>query len=124
MKILNFTTLYFLPIISIVFGILTMFKIPKKINKFFGYRTNLSMKNIDTWNFAHRVSGISGFLYGVVALIIAVIYNNNYANYDEVGLFMDSILIMTIEITIFIIATVVPTEVLLHVKFDKDGNKK
>ena len=30
---------------------------PKSINTFFGIRTTMSMKNKDTWEFAHKLSG-------------------------------------------------------------------
>ncbi len=46
-----------MPVIMIVLGALFLHKPPKNINMFFGYRTPMSVKNIDTWRFAHRVMG-------------------------------------------------------------------
>ncbi|MCY6372198.1 SdpI family protein [Clostridium ganghwense] len=39
-----------------------MKKPPKEINSTFGYRTTMSSKNKDTWNFAHRYAGIVWFI--------------------------------------------------------------
>ncbi|WP_268051132.1 SdpI family protein [Clostridium ganghwense] len=44
------------------FGLLFMKKPPKEINSTFGYRTTMSSKNKDTWNFAHRYAGIVWFI--------------------------------------------------------------
>ena len=42
-----------LPAIMILFGAVFTKAAPKKINYIFGYRTVMSMKNRDTWEFAH-----------------------------------------------------------------------
>ena len=41
------------PVIMIVMGRYFMKTSPKEINYIFGYRTNMSMKNKDTWNTAY-----------------------------------------------------------------------
>ena len=46
-----------IPIIMIGFGFLFGKRPPKEINYLCGYRTRMSMKNIDTWVFAHRYCG-------------------------------------------------------------------
>ena len=43
-----------IPLIMIVFGKVFLKNPPKEINLIYGYRTGRSMKNKDTWNFAHR----------------------------------------------------------------------
>ena len=43
-----------IPIIMIIFGVISIRDVPKNINTFAGYRTERSMKNIDTWRFANR----------------------------------------------------------------------
>ena len=43
-----------LPFTMIGFGRYFMKKAPKEINSVFGYRTSMSMKNKDTWEFAHK----------------------------------------------------------------------
>ena len=43
-----------LPFTMIGFGRYFTKKAPKEINSVFGYRTSMSMKNKDTWEFAHK----------------------------------------------------------------------
>lgn len=49
-----------IPISMIGFGKLFMKTTPKEINGLFGYRTSMSMKNKDTWIFAHHYCGNCG----------------------------------------------------------------
>lgn len=53
-----------LPAIMIISGGYFMKKAPKEINYIFGYRTNMSMKNKDTWEFAHKYMGKLWFRLG------------------------------------------------------------
>ncbi len=46
-----------IPIVMILLGRAFLKKAPKEINCVFGYRTSMSMKNKDTWEFAHRYCG-------------------------------------------------------------------
>ena len=64
-----------IPIVMVLFGRPFLKKAPKEINYVFGYRTSRSMKNKDTWEFAHRYCGkiwlICGFaLIPIVAGIM------------------------------------------------------
>lgn len=45
------------PIIMIGFGRYFLKDAPKEINPVFGYRTAMSMKNRDTWEFVHKYLG-------------------------------------------------------------------
>ena len=45
------------PFTMIGWGKLFLDKAPKNINYTFGYRTTMSMKNQDTWQFAHKYCG-------------------------------------------------------------------
>lgn len=42
---------------------------PKSINHFYGYRTRMSMKNKDTWVFAHKYCGKLWVKWGFAMLI-------------------------------------------------------
>ena len=46
-----------IPFLMIIFGKLFIKNIPKEINGLFGYRTPMSVKNKDTWEFAHYYCG-------------------------------------------------------------------
>ena len=47
----------FIPFIMIIVGWSFINNPPKKINLVLGYRTTMSMKNIETWKFAHNYCG-------------------------------------------------------------------
>ena len=57
-----------LPLAMAVLGSSFMKKAPGKINSAFGYRTAMSMKNKDTWEFAHKYCGKVWLACGVVML--------------------------------------------------------
>ena len=61
-----------LPFTMIGFGRYFMKKAPKEINSVFGYRTSMSMKNKDTWEFAHKYCGKVWYVCGMVMLPITV----------------------------------------------------
>ena len=61
------------PVIMIVMGRYFMKTSPKEINYIFGYRTNMSMKNKDTWDFAHKYIGKLWFYLGLILVPITVI---------------------------------------------------
>jgi uncharacterized membrane protein len=61
-----------IPLAMIGFGSYFMKKAPKKINWIFGYRTPRSMKNKETWEFAHRYAGRIWFKTGWAVLLIAM----------------------------------------------------
>lgn len=46
-----------IPVLMIVIGRLMWKRPPQRINSLIGYRTSRSMKNMDTWLFAHHYSG-------------------------------------------------------------------
>lgn len=62
-----------IPITMIGFGKYFSKKAPREINNTFGYRTSMSMKNKDTWNFAHHYFGKLWLKMGYVVLIISII---------------------------------------------------
>lgn len=66
-------------LIFILAGLIQMIFPPKKINSLYGYRTPRSMKNIEVWNFAQKLSSkvliLMGFilsLFGIIALLLGL----------------------------------------------------
>ena len=116
-------TVMLFPAIMIVFGRLFSRSAPKEINYAFGYRTSRSMKNMDTWKFAHEFLGklwfILGFIMIPVNLIPLLLVIGNSENViGTVGSVLCFVDLGAIIISIF------PTESALKKNFDKDGNKK
>lgn len=55
-----------IPFSMIGFGRYFLKNAPKEINAIFGYRTTMSMKNNDTWEFAHKYCGKIWYICGSV----------------------------------------------------------
>jgi uncharacterized membrane protein len=112
-----------LPLVMIFSGFVFCKKSPENINMFFGYRSSMSMKNKNTWDFAHkhigklwRVIGCILFLLSIGAMLLCLEKNKKYIE--------TSIVIILVVQSISIIATVIMTEKKLKNNFDKDGNYK
>ncbi|MEI8199511.1 MAG: SdpI family protein [Eubacteriales bacterium] len=108
-----------IPITMLGFGLLWRNHPPRKINSAYGYRTTMSSKNKDTWDYAHRYFGNICLRTGLAASILSAaamfICRNNYEN--------ASIVIIIIQMFILWIP-IIPTEKALKQKFDKNGNRK
>lgn len=104
------------PVLMIVFGLLWKKHPPKSINWMYGYRTRRSMKNNKTWEFAHLYQAEmwrwSGIALLVFSLIFALLFKKDYKEIPD--------WIFNIELGIMILS-IVPTELALAKRFDKDG---
>lgn len=111
------------PIVMILFGTMFMKSAPKKINYIFGYRTDMSMKNRETWEFAHKYIGKLWFRFGLLLIPITVIpmlfvIGNSENVVATVGL------IVSFVNTVTLIVPISFTEKALNRTFDKDGKRK
>ena len=111
------------PAIIILFGSMFMKSAPKKINYIFGYRTDMSMKNRNTWEYAHKYIGRLWFRLGFLLIPITVIpllfvIGNSENVVGTVGLIVSFINTVVLIVPIFF------TEKALNRAFDKDGNRK
>ncbi len=109
-----------IPILMIVGGRMMWKCPPKKINGVLGYRTNRSMKNIDTWKFAHNYCGRLWWKIGWIMLIPSAIvqlpfFNNSDSTVGTVGG-----IICVIQCVILIVS-IFPTERALRRNFTDDG---
>ena len=96
---------------------------PKNINFMIGYRTTGSMKNQDTWNFAHSVAGKFWMKWGAITLLpstvlMAVQYGQTEESVGFVGLGL-----MILQM-IPLLAVIPVTERALRGAFDQDGRKR
>lgn len=112
-----------IPAIMIGFGRSFMTKAPKNINATFGYRTTMSMKNKDTWEFAHKYCGKLWFRCGSVLLPLSVIplllvLNKDIATVGNVGLIVVGVQLVPLVGSIF------PTEAALKRTFDRNGLRR
>ena len=111
------------PAVMILFGAVFTKKAPKRINYIFGYRTDMSVKNRVTWEFAHKFFGKLWFRLGFVLIPVTVIPLLYVIGKTEnivgtVGLIVSFINTVVLIVPIFF------TEKALNKAFDKDGNRK
>lgn len=114
-----------IPITMISFGH-SFEKKPPKIerSKFaFGYRTIMSMKNADTWEYAHRIFGKLWFRFGIVLGLISIIQLFFVIGKDKDTIGFAGMIICYVQMAVMLIP-VIPTEISLRKRFDKNGNRK
>ena len=112
-----------IPCTMVGFGKHFIKKAPKEINMYFGYRTSRSMKNKDTWEFAHHYLGNLWTKIGSIMLVpsfIAMLFVIN-KDISYVGIFGG--LLCGVQL-IFLIGSIFPVEKALKRKFDEYGNRK
>ena len=110
------------PLIMIVMGRYFMKKSPKEINYIFGYRTNMSMKNKDTWDFAHKYFGKRWFRLGWLLIPISVIPMLFVIGKEEDIIGTVGMVVMVIDL-ILLIAPIFPTERALKRSLIKTATK-
>lgn len=112
-----------IPVIMFGFGRYFIKTAPKEINLLFGYRTSMSMKNKDTWEFAHKHIGKLWFVWGLILLPLSIIPLLFFIGKDENIVGTVGCIITFVQL-ILLIGTIFPTERALKRNFDSDGNKK
>lgn len=112
-----------IPAMMLIFGWVFLHKPPKTINPIYGYRTPMSTKSQDTWDFAHHYFGRLWYRAGIVTLPATVLAMLLVFGRDEdtVGAF--GAVLCVIE-CILMIAFIIPTEIALRKNFDKYGLRK
>lgn len=96
---------------------------PSKINRMIGYRTRRSMKNMDTWKFAHEYCGRLWWKIGWVLLPLSVIIQLPFFHSTENSIGIVGGIICTIQCIILIIS-IFPTEHALKTTFSEDGTRR
>jgi len=122
-EIFIFVSNLIIPIMMLFFGIIFKNQGPKKINGFYGYRTSMSMKNKETWDFAHRCCGKLWTKLGLITLFLSIIISLIILNFDEKIQGIVVAIVVTVQ-TILLIVSIFPVEKELKKNFDKDGNRK
>ena len=113
--------LLLIPIIMIGFGKCFIKSAPKEINMLLGYRTSMSMKNKETWQFAHGYCGKIWYTAGRLLLLsVLPMFLVIGKSEDVIGNL--GLIIITVQ-TIFLVSSFFPTERALKKTFDKNGNR-
>ena len=96
---------------------------PKKINGLLGYRTTRSMKNLETWKFAHEYCGKLWWKIGWIILLPSIILHIPFYSASDNAIGTMGTILITIQIVI-LVASIFPTEKALKNTFTEDGIKR
>lgn len=111
------------PIITICAGWFMWKHAPKSINKIVGYRTKRSMKNDDTWKFAHNYCGKLWWIMGWIILGLSVVALIPFisSSYFTIGI----VVIISVAVQCaFLVVSAIPTEIALKKTFHDDGTRR
>lgn len=120
MMIFSFLMTLMLTLTMIVFGLIFLKRPPRNINSLYGYRTRMSSKNKETWDFAHEYAGRvwlnTGLLVFVCSMAVIILLKNS-KNYER---YMLTLFYIQMGFMMMVIPL---TEKALRKSFDKDGNR-
>ena len=121
MLVMNLLT----PLVMIIYGRIFEKKPPKIArSKFaFGYRTVMSMRNEETWEYAHRFFGKLWFGLGIAVGLISIIVLFFFIGKDKDTVGFAGMIICYVQLLAMLLP-VIPTELALRRRFDKYGNRK
>lgn len=111
-----------IPAVMIIFGALFKRSAPKEINYIFGYRTERSMKNQETWSFAHKLCGKIWLVCGIALVPASVIPMLFVIGKSENVIGTVSTVIVFIQLAVLLLS-LIPVEKALKSNFDKDGKR-
>lgn len=112
-----------IPLTMVGFGKLFLTRAPKNINMVFGYRTVMSMKNRDTWEFAHKMIGKLWLRCGLAMLPLSVIPFLFVIGKDASAVGRVGIIVIAIQM-LPMLGTLFPVEAALKKNFDKNGVRR
>lgn len=112
-----------IPVTMIACGRVMWKHCPKNINGLMGYRTSRSMKNMDTWKFAHEHCGKLWWKIGWIILIPSIIVHIPFYKTDDNTIGVVGGILATVQV-IILIASIFPTERALKRNFTDDGIRR
>ncbi len=111
-----------IPLVMILFGRWFSKKPPSKINVAFGYRTTMSMKNQNTWNFAHHYCGKLWFWLGWIIIPLSTIPLHLARNQDLQTVGMVGVVVCFAQL-VPLVGSLIATEGALKKEFDQNGKR-
>ena len=112
-----------MPLVMLISGRAFSKNAPKTINPVYGYRTAMSMKNQDTWQFAHRYFGRLWYRCGLVLtpVTLAVMCLGLGKGESAVSWLGSALCVVQLAV---LLGSIAPTERALRRTFHKDGSRK
>ncbi len=112
-----------IPVTMIVFGKIFMKNPPKRINSVYGYRTAMSRKNKETWQFAHTYCGRLWVSLGLVLLVLSAAACLFLLGKDVDTIGYGGGIICFVQMAVMI-SSIFFVEKALNRAFDKSGRRK
>ncbi len=112
-----------IPLTMVLLGRRFLKNPPEKINDFYGYRTAMSMKNAETWRFAHEYCGRLWFRMGLILIPLSVIPLLIVIGQEVNRVAVVGLIVCAVQIIPFL-ASLIPTETALKKHFDKNGKRR
>ena len=112
-----------IPLLMLGFGRSFIKNPPTEINPGYGYRTTMSSKNRDTWDFAQRYMGKVWYKWGRVLLVpsfvpLLFVLGRDVGTVGVVGLVVSGMQLVVM------LGSTLTTERALKKNFDKNGKRK
>ncbi len=111
------------PLCMIVFGRIMWKHCPSKINAWYGYRTARSMKNMETWKFAHAHFGKQWWRIGWILLAPTLLAALLTYHATENTITVAFLIVLLIQ-SVFLFYPISQTEKALKNKYGEDGTLK
>ena len=111
-----------IPFTMIGFGRVFMKNPPEKINMTYGYRTAMSMKSVETWEFAHSYCGKLWIRLGL-ALLASVLPLFFCFGRDIDTIALVGLVICGVQLVVMM-CSIIPIERALKRSFDEAGRRK
>lgn len=112
-----------LPILMVIAGYFLKKHPPKEPNGFIGYRSSMSRKNADTWEFANKYCGKLWMILGAIVGVVTVISHLPFMHAK--GDTFSNLILVTEAVQIAImIGSIFFVEKVLKSKFDDNGDRK
>lgn len=118
-----FCCVLILPVIMLIAGRLMWRHPPKEINHLIGYRTPRSMKNQDTWNFAHICCGRLWWTAGWGVLVLSALLFLPFRGMSDTAVGIASIVFLCAQLAVLFVS-IAQTERALRRTFDENGIRK
>ena len=112
-----------IPLTMIGFGKYFIKNAPKEINAVFGYRTSMSMKSKDTWEFAHKYCGKIWYYCGLLILPITILFLLLVIGKSKDYVGTAGGMICGMQLIPFL-GSIVTTEIALKKTFDENGKRR
>ena len=122
MSVFTFCCNLFIPVIMLIFSLIMIKHPPKNINGIYGYRTYMSTRSQETWDYAHARFGRIWLKMSVLLLVMSVIGQIPFLKASENTTTVLILVIMTIQM-VGLIGPIFVVEKDLKRLFDKSGKR-